>query len=157
MASTILHFATIKFDLNAGIDSCDITDKLNSIISRSEIENGFANACIIGSTSSLITIKNQPEVVKELKDAIDRVAPKNTADTHELSAHSGNGYSHVQAALLGPSVELPIRKGQLKLGRWQQVVAINFDHRSMKLLIEVTLIGEIISSLLSGARGPFAG
>jgi thiamine phosphate synthase YjbQ (UPF0047 family) len=41
---------------------------------------------------------------------------------HEKACHDGNGHSHVQAALLGPSIVLPIRKGHLKLGTWQQVV-----------------------------------
>jgi thiamine phosphate synthase YjbQ (UPF0047 family) len=51
------------------------------------------------------------------------------------------GHSHVQAALLGPSIALPIRKGRLKLGTWQQAVVINHDNSARKRLIEVTLIG----------------
>jgi secondary thiamine-phosphate synthase enzyme len=60
---------------------------------------------------------------------------------HEKAWHDGNGHSHVQAALLGPSIVLPIRKGRLKLGTWQQVVAINHDIRARQRTIEVTIMG----------------
>jgi len=141
MPSTIFHFATIEVDLRTGIEIKDITDDLNRIIGRSGIENGTANACVVGSTGSLTTIEYEPGVVQDLKDAINRIAPKDMAYAHELAWHDGNGRSHVQAALLGPSIALPIRKGRLKLGTWQQVVAINHDNRSRKRPIEVTLIG----------------
>jgi secondary thiamine-phosphate synthase enzyme len=141
MTSTIFHFATIEVGLSAGIDIRDITDDLNRIIGISAIENGMANACVVGSTGSLTTIEYEPGVVHDLTDAIDRIAPKNIAYAHELAWHDGNGHSHVQAALLGPSIVLPIRSGRLKLGTWQQVVAINHDNRSRKRSIEVTLMG----------------
>jgi len=141
MPSTLFHFATVEVDLGTGIDIKDITADLNRIIGRSGVENGTANACVVGSTGSLTTIEYEPGVVQDLKDAIDRIAPKAMAYAHELAWHDGNGHSHVQAALLGPSIALPIRKGRLKLGTWQQVVAINHDNRSRKRSIEVTLIG----------------
>ena len=141
MASTIFHFATIAVNLNTGIDIQNITDDLNRLIGRAGIENGTLNASIVGSTGSLTTIEYEPGVVQDLKDAINRIAPQDIAYAHEMAWHDGNGHSHVQAALLGPSIALPIRKAQLKLGTWQQVVAINHDNRARKRSIEVTLMG----------------
>jgi len=141
MAQSIFHFATMAVALNTGPDIQDITDDLNRIIGRSGIETGQATACIVGSTGSLTTIEYEPGVVQDLKDAINRLAPKDLAYAHELAWHDGNGHSHVQAALLGPSIALPIRRARLKLGTWQQVVAINHDNRSRRRAIEVTLFG----------------
>ena len=141
MPSVIFHFATIEVELNVGPDIRDITDDLNRIIGRSGIQDGQASACVIGSTGSLTTIEYEPGVVQDLKDAIDRLAPRELAYAHELAWHDGNGHSHVQAALLGPSIALPIRRGSLLLGTWQQVVAINHDNRSRRRKIEVTLSG----------------
>jgi secondary thiamine-phosphate synthase enzyme len=141
MSSTIFHFATIQVELKTGIDIRDITDDLNRIIGVSGIENGTATACVVGSTGSLTTIEYEPGVVQDLKDAIDRIAPRNIAYAHELAWRDGNGHSHVQAALLGPSIVLPIRNGRLRLGTWQQVVAINHDNKSRKRPIEVTMMG----------------
>ena len=141
MASSIFHFATIEVSLNVGPDIRDITDELSRIIGRSGIENGQVTACMVGSTGSLTTIEYEPGVIQDLKDAINRLAPKDVAYAHELAWHDGNGHSHVQAALMGPSIALPIRKGQLRLGTWQQVAAINHDNRSRHRTIEVTLSG----------------
>jgi secondary thiamine-phosphate synthase enzyme len=141
MSSVIFDFATLEVHLNTGPDIQDITDELNRIIGRSGIENGQATASIVGSTGSLTTIEFEPGVVQDLKDAIDRLAPHDLVYAHELAWHDGNGHSHVQAALLGPSIALPIRRGALRLGTWQQVVAINHDNRSRRRTIEVTLAG----------------
>jgi secondary thiamine-phosphate synthase enzyme len=141
MASVIFHFATIEVDLNVGPDIQDITDSLNRIIGRSGIQNGQFAASIVGSTGSLTTIEYEPGAVQDLKVAINRLAPKDLAYAHELAWHDGNGHSHVQAALLGPSIALPIREGELRLGTWQQVVAINHDNRSRRRKIEMTLLG----------------
>jgi secondary thiamine-phosphate synthase enzyme len=73
--------------------------------------------------------------------AVNRLAPPGLEYEHEKAWHDGNGHSHVQAALLGPSISLPIRKGRLKLGTWQQVVAFNHDNRARQRTIEVTIIG----------------
>ena len=125
MASSIFHFATIEVALNTGPDIRDITDDLNRIIGRSGIENGQATACIVGSTGSLTTIEYEPGVVQDLKDAINRLAPKDLAYAHELAWHDGNGHSHVQAALLGPSIALPIRQascGWAPGSRWWRLI-----------------------------------
>jgi secondary thiamine-phosphate synthase enzyme len=141
MPSITFQIAAIEVDLDTGPDIRDITDALNRVIERSGIENGQACASIVGSTGSLTTIEYEPGVIQDLKDAINRLAPPELAYAHELAWHDGNGHSHVQAALLGPSVALPIRRGRLQLGMWQQVVAINHDNRSRHRIIEVTLSG----------------
>ena len=141
MSSTVFHFATIEVDLDVGPDIQDITDDLNRLIDHSGIENGQVGASIVGSTGSLTTIEFEPGVVQDLKNAINCLAPPDLAYAHELAWHDGNGHSHVQAALLGPSILLPIRKGRLRLGTWQQVVAINHDNRTRRRSIEVTLSG----------------
>ena len=141
MPPAIFHFATLAVSLDVGPDLQDITDELNRIVLQSGIENGQATASIVGSTGSLTTIEYEPGVIQDLKDAINRLAPPHLDYAHELAWHDGNGHSHVQAALLGPSIALPIRRGRLMLGTWQQVVAINHDNRARRRTIEVTLTG----------------
>jgi secondary thiamine-phosphate synthase enzyme len=96
---------------------------------------------MVGSTGSITTIEFEPGVVEDLKRAINRLAPPDLEYEHEKAWHDGNGHSHVQSALLGPSVVLPVRNGRLKLGTWQQVVAINHDNRSRARTIEVSITG----------------
>jgi secondary thiamine-phosphate synthase enzyme len=99
---------------------------------------------MVGSTGSLTTIEFEPGVVRDLMAAVNRLAPPDLEYAHEKAWHDGNGHSHVQAAILGPSIALPIRKGHLKTGTWQQVVAINHDNRSRQRSIEVTITGTTV-------------
>jgi secondary thiamine-phosphate synthase enzyme len=132
----------LEISLKVGPDIADITHQIASIVNKSGVENGSLHATVIGSTGSVTTIEYEPGVVQDLKAAIERLAPQGMEYAHELAWHDGNGHSHVQAALLGPSIVIPVRKGQLTLGTWQQVVVINHDNKSRKRRMEVTVIGE---------------
>ena len=132
---------TIEVSLSTGPDLIDITDELSNCVSRCHIIDGTVSAFMVGSTGSLTTIEYEPGVVADLKEAINRLAPPDLPYAHELAWHDGNGHSHVQAALMGPSITLPLRSGKLRLGTWQQVVAINHDNHPRKRSIEVTIIG----------------
>jgi secondary thiamine-phosphate synthase enzyme len=131
----------LDVNLKAGPDVFDITPELNRLIRDHNILNGTLFATMIGSTGSLTAIEFEPGVVEDLKAAINRLAPPGMAYEHEKAWHDGNGHSHVQAALLGPSIALPVRDGLLRLGTWQQVVAINHDNRARVRTIEVTING----------------
>ncbi len=84
---------------------------------------------IDGSTAALTTIEYESGVVNDLKRAIDRLAPRDIAYEHDRRWGDGNGYSHVRAALLGPSLSIPLANGDMLLGTWQQIVLCDFDNR----------------------------
>ncbi len=141
MTVPVIYSDTTKVSTSVGPDIADITHQLASIVNKAGIENGSLNATVIGSTGSVTTIEFEPGVVHDLKDAIERLAPRGMEYAHELAWHDGNGHSHVQAALLGPSIVIPVRKGSLVLGTWQQVVVINHDNKARERRVEVTVIG----------------
>jgi secondary thiamine-phosphate synthase enzyme len=136
-----MYCQSIEVSLGTGPDISDITPALIGAIRKSGIEIGQLSAAMVGSTGSLTTIEYEPGVVQDLKRAINLLAPPGIDYAHEAAWHDGNGHSHVQAALLGPSMVLPIRNGHLKTGTWQQVVAINHDNHPRKRTIEITIIG----------------
>jgi secondary thiamine-phosphate synthase enzyme len=137
----MMFFKSIEVSLRTGPDICDVTSALKALIRESGIKNGQLSAAMVGSTGSLTTIEYEPGVVEDLKRAINSLAPPGKDYAHEQAWHDGNGHSHVQAALLGPSIVLPIRNRNLRTGTWQQVVAINHDNRARKRTIEVTIVG----------------
>ena len=141
MKSVLIYMEKIQVDLKTGPDMVDISTELAQMVKKSGIIDGNLSAIIIGSTGSLTTIEYEPGVVIDLKRAINRLAPPGNEYEHEKAWHDGNGHSHVQAALMGPSISLPVRGGRLRTGTWQQVVAINHDNRSRRRNIEVTIIG----------------
>ena len=95
-----------------------------------------------GSTGGITTIEYEPGVVADLKRAVNSLAAPGLEYEHEKAWDDGNGHSHVQAALMGPSIALAVRNGSLKTGTWQQVVVINHDNRPRRRPVAVTLIGE---------------
>ena len=141
MQSISIHCGSFEVKLEKGPDICDITDALERMVAASGIDCGSLSVTMVGSTGSLTTIEFEPGAVQDLKDAINRLAPPGLEYAHEQAWHDGNGHSHVQAALMGPSLSLPVRDKRLKLGTWQQVVAVNHDNRSRTRPIEVTIVG----------------
>ena len=137
-----IHCDSIEVSTGVGPDIVNVTPQLGAIVRETGVANGTLQATVVGSTGSLTTIEFEPGVVEDLKRAIDRLAPPGEQYEHEKAWHDGNGHSHVQAALLGPSIVIPIRNGSLALGTWQQVVTINHDNRPRKRRIEITIIGE---------------
>lgn len=141
-AAVVVHCAEFEVPLRAGPDLADVTAQLAQIVAASGVRRGSAHLSAVGSTASLTTIEYEPGAVEDLKQAIRRLAPPDLPYQHEMTWHDGNGHSHVQAALLGPSVVVPVREGRLKLGTWQQVVLINHDIHARRRSVEVTVIGE---------------
>ena len=109
-----MYCQSIEVSLRTGPDICDITSALIGLIRESGFENGQLSAAMVGSTGSLTTIEYEPGVVEDLKRTINLLAPPGIDYAHEAAWHDGNGHSHVQAALLGPSITMPIRNGNLK-------------------------------------------
>jgi secondary thiamine-phosphate synthase enzyme len=141
MNTPVLYCDSLDVSLNIGPDMADITGELASMVKKAGIKDGSLHASIVGSTGSITTIEYEPGVVEDLKRAINRIAPPDIAYEHEKAWHDGNGHSHVQAALMGPSIAMAVRGGALALGTWQQVVVINHDNRARQRRVEVTLVG----------------
>ncbi len=141
MQQVKVHSDSLSVNLKLGPDIRDITGQLEAALSRSGIEDGILHAFVVGSTGSITTIEYEPGVVEDLKAAVDRLAPQGAFYAHEEAWHDGNGHSHLQAALLGPSLSVPVRDGRFQLGTWQQVVVINHDNRARERNIEVTIVG----------------
>jgi len=132
---------TLTKGLRTGPDIKDITQELQAGVKTSAIHTGSVNIAVTGSTGSITTIEYESGVVDDLKRAIISLAPPELEYEHEKAWNDGNGHSHVQSALLGPSLTLPVRNAGIKLGMWQQVVVINHDNGPRTRKIEVTVTG----------------
>lgn len=120
----------------------DLTDEVVRCIDESGVSHGTASLFVPGSTAGLTTIEYEPGVVRDLADCFDRLAPREMTYAHERAWGDGNGHSHVRAALLGPSLVLPIQASRAVLGTWQQVVLVDFDNRPRRRTWTVTVMGE---------------
>jgi len=123
-------------------DIIDITTRVDSAIGRSKIENGLVTVFCPGSTGSVTTIEYETGVLKDLQKAIEKVAPSGIPYEHDRRWGDGNGFSHVRAALMKPSLTIPLIRGKLALGTWQQIVFIDFDNRSRERNLIVQILGD---------------
>lgn len=136
--------ATDKISLNTkGFnDVIDISDAVTKIVKQSRVQNGLVNVFCSGSTGGITTIEYESGVISDLKKAIEKIAPSNIPYEHDKRWGDGNGFSHVRAALMKPSLTIPLVNGKLTLGTWQQIVFIDFDNRARDRDVVVQIIGE---------------
>ena len=133
---------TLKLETKGFGDTIDITDKVREILIKSGIKNGLITVFCPGSTGTITTIEYESGVIRDLKNALERLVPSDIPYEHDYKWHDGNGFSHVRAAMMKPSLTIPVIEGELTLGTWQQVVFIDFDNRSRRRNIVVHIIGE---------------
>lgn len=132
---------TITRETTDGTDILDITQDVVGVVQNSEVTTGIATVFTPGSTASVTTIEFEPGAIADLKRAVERLAPKEMHYDHDARWGDGNGYSHVRSALLGPSITIPIDKGEMKLGTWQQIVVCDFDNRPRTRRVLVQVVG----------------
>ena len=123
-------------------DVIDITPEVKKAVDVSAVLNGIVCVFINGSTAGITTCEYEPGLIKDLKDVFERLVPESENYHHNMAWGDGNGFSHVRASLLGPSISIPLSDGRLLLGMWQQVVVIDFDNRKRKRTVVVQIIGE---------------
>jgi len=108
-------------------DVIDLTDEVKSVVKDSGIKAGLVHLFVQHSTAALTTIEFEPGVLLDLNRALSVLAPDTADYAHDSRWGDGNGRSHVKAALVGPSLNIPIENGNLLCGTWQQIVLLELD------------------------------
>jgi len=135
------HKIKVKSEGNCHI--IDITGDTAEAVAKSGITDGTVVIFNVGSTAAITTIEYEPGLVNyDMEAAFEKIAPQNGRYEHEETWHDDNGHAHVRATLLGPSLTVPIVKGQLTLGTWQQIVLIDFDTRRRTRTVICQVSGE---------------
>jgi len=123
-------------------DMHDLTEEVAAAVRSSAIQNGIVHLFHIGSTAAIGTIEFEPGLKGDLPAILDQLIPPSRAYGHEQAWHDGNGHSHLQASVLGPSLTVPVAKGELILGTWQQIFHLECDVRGRQRTIMVTVLGD---------------
>ena len=133
---------SLSLDTRGEADIHDITDAIAHQVSQSGLTNGTVTVFCPSSTSALTTIEYENGTLSDLRRLFDEIVPQNREYAHNARWQDGNGHSHVRAALLGPSLTIPIVNGQLTLGTWQQVIYVDFDNKPRRRELVLQVIGE---------------
>jgi secondary thiamine-phosphate synthase enzyme len=112
----------------------DITADIAAVVAKSGLEEGLCHVYVAHATAAIVVNENDdPNVCVDLLDALDRLVPSGIWRHDRVD---GNAASHIQAAILGPGETIPIRRGELCLGRWQAIMLAELDGpRERRILI----------------------
>ncbi len=123
-------------------DMHDLTGQVAAIVAASGVACGTVHVFNIGSTGAVGVVEFEPGLQRDVPEMLDKLMPPSRQYGHEQTSHDGNGHSHLQATLLGPSLTVPISAGALALGTWQQIFHLECDIKPRRRTIVVTVQGE---------------
>ncbi len=138
----MVFHSEIELSTRGNADTHDLTQQAQQALERSAVRQGLLTLFTPSSTSALTTIEFESGALQDLRRALDEIAPPDRDYRHNLRWGDGNGHAHLRAALLGPSLTIPIVEGRLTLGTWQQILFIDFDVRPRLRRIQVQIVGE---------------
>jgi secondary thiamine-phosphate synthase enzyme len=138
----MVHTGKQRISTRGQGDAHDITQLVSAAVTESSIAHGIVTVAVIGSTAGVTTIEFEPGAVADFNGLLDRLAPRTGQYRHHLQWGDDNGSSHVRAALIGPSLTLPVVAGRVALGTWQQVTLVEFDTRAREREIVIQVLGE---------------
>jgi secondary thiamine-phosphate synthase enzyme len=118
----------------------DLTEGVGRIISAAAVDRGLVTIFAVGSTVAVTTMEYEPGGVSDLQALLDRLIPVRGDYEHNRLNHDSNSHAHLRAALIGPSVTIPVIDGRPALGMWQQIVLIDFDDRPRERTINVQVL-----------------
>ncbi len=123
-------------------DLIDISPQVEATLAESKIKNGLVTVFVAGSTAGVTTIEYEPGLVEDFKKLMERLVPQRESYAHDSKWGDGNGFSHIRASLLGPSVSVPVKDSQMQIGTWQQITVVDFDNRPRDRKVVIQVMGE---------------
>ena len=138
----MVHTGHISVKTRGNTDIIDITDECSDILISSGMSDGVMTVFNPGSTGGLTTIEYEGNLLKDLKEALEILAPVSKRYHHGMTWHDDNGSSHIRSSIMGPSISVPFSGGKLVLGTWQQIAFCDFDTRPRRRDLIVQIVGE---------------
>jgi secondary thiamine-phosphate synthase enzyme len=135
------HTGELRFETGGDGEVVDLTEGVRRVIASGDIEDGIVCVAALGSTVAVTTMEYEPGGVRDLGDALERLLPRAGDYAHNRLNHDTNAHAHMRAALVGPSVAIPLVRGRLALGTWQQIVLVDFDDRPRQRSVSVQVVG----------------
>jgi len=123
-------------------DLINITEQIQETLGKSGLQEGAVTVFVVGSTAAIITFEYEPGLISDVKQLYEKLIPQAKSYLHDETWGDANGFSHLRAALQGPSLVVPFTSSRLILGTWQQIVLAEFDTRSRQRRIILQFTGE---------------
>jgi octaprenyl-diphosphate synthase len=137
----------IRFESRQPTEFVDITDRLRDEVRRAGLQTGRIHLQSLHTTLGLAVNENEPLLLSDFESLLERVAPRGTVYEHDdftrridvALDEPVNGHAHCRQLLLTAFATLLVEDGELVLGRWQSVFAVELDgprHRELAIQLE---------------------
>lgn len=136
------HQDTVNLRTSNHGEMHDVTGQVRRVVAQSAVTTGICHVFNVGSTAAVGAIEFEPGLERDLPELLDKLAPPSRAYGHEQAWHDGNGHSHLQATVMGPSLSVPVTNGDLVLGSWQQIFHLECDVKPRNRTLVVTVVGD---------------
>lgn len=137
-----IYTKSISFSTKGNCDIIKITAALEGVLKESGVKDGVVSVFIPGATGAITTTECETGLIEDIKKMFRRIIPEKGDYLHDANHPQGNAPSHLRASLVGPSITIPVTDGVMTLGRWQEVIFIDFDNRPRQRNLVVKIIGE---------------
>lgn len=121
-------------------DLVNITDTVEKLVQKSGVAEGFCLVSAMHITASIWVNDDEEGLWEDFWQLLEQFAPAGKAYKHHLTGED-NGDAHLKRTLVGHQAVLPITKGKLDLGPWEQVFYAEFDGRRKKRVV-VKILGD---------------
>ena len=139
-----VHSALLRLQTSGEGEIVDLSAGLAGALRSAGVSDGVVTVFVTGSTAAITTMEYEPGGVQDLTEAIERLVPRRRPEgaeyAHNRLNHDDNAHAHLRASLLGSSLSIPLVRGELVLGTWQQVVLIDFDDRPRERSVHVQIV-----------------
>jgi len=126
----------------------DLTNQVAEFVKTNNIQQGMVTVRTMHTTTAVIINENEPCLLRDMQCWLENIAPSVCAYEHDDMSkrincpldEPKNAHAHLQAALLGSSVTVPVIDGALSLGKWQSVLFVEMDGprpaRNLQIIIQ---------------------
>jgi secondary thiamine-phosphate synthase enzyme len=121
-------------------DFINLTEKIKELINCSKVKDGSVLIFVKGTTAAITIMEGEAGALEDFKETLEKIAPEKEDYKHHLKGEDSNGAAHIKSALIKPEVLIPLEKGDLCLGVWQQIILIDFDERPRQREIIVKIM-----------------
>lgn len=134
------HTEYLLFNTKKRREYINITGRVEEAVEKSGVQEGFVLVSAMHITAGVYVNDAEQGLIEDIDEWLDKLAPFGPDYRHHRTGED-NGDAHLKNLMIGSQVFLPVTKGQLDFGPWQQVYYAEFDGRRKKRVI-VKIIGE---------------
>lgn len=125
------------FSTRGAVEFVDLTGQVGKVVLKSGVRNGLVHVFAPHATGVLILTENEPGLLDDIREFLERVVPKGSG-----YEHPSNAFAHLRSILFPPDRTLPVVDGRVVFGTWQSLLFVETDVSPRRRTVVFQVIGE---------------